>query len=1167
MRPTRPPLTAGLPSKSSLAKTTLTAALLALGAAAAAAAGDGQATPVGPVIGNNKYRATIAPVDDSDDYTGRFLRGETVTVSVVAQKAGKTPPSLKPLLVLVDPDGGVQSADLITSKNGLTATFRNYVINKSGLWAARVSGRDGSTGDYLVSFKVKPLKAQVLRKQHVGDAQPFAKAHKFPGFDGVRLDAQLTWSKSGLPVQMRSLFDAKGAEVLTPAGTHAADGAVAKGQTVKLTGVILSKGAGDYTLNVGVPTGAGTYDLSIGLTPPPRTSAAKPVALPILEPYLDPADVPFIAGTGETVRFTGLNFSATPAPTVVFGDSVSTSVTVGGDGTILDVVVPRRTGGSVVAVYVINPDGQGTARGGYFAFVPPPKITDLVDATTTTQVRSSSALGGRVVRILGENFETTQRIRVGGVAVAAPALVSDTEFRFTMPPVPDGDRTVTITDLFGRVGTSSFTVFVKTPPSFAASPYTPGALATGTPTTLTIRGSNFLASDQLLFATQTVSSTFVDANTRTFAVPALPAGAYSVRLVDAIGTAVDGPAFNVKLPPVISTVTVVAGPLLGTNEIPVRGGSTIQLTGTDFLTGDAVTIGGTTVTSFLTQTATTKKFIAPATTTPGLTSITVTDGAGQSATASNALRYVGLVDVSSVRAVAATSADDASTARGAAADLDRDGKVDDVVIVSPRGNSPGTRREQTRVFIGDSTGKLVDKTSTAVPTSRTDAAGVDDWDAECLAIGDLDKSNGPDVLIGGQVATGAYGPYPQVRLFKNGGAGTFTLDAANSPPVRYDVYVAGYYYSPFGGSYAYTVYGPTAQAGKPAAIAIGDLDKDGDLDVVVGTDHFESRQVYLDPRYVSFAVSPPAISALVPVAYAQYVPATRVYDNRNIVSKRLVDVSASRLPTAGTSKNTSTQPPALHCTDLVLADVDKDGYDDLIVAWNDPTTVTATGLNSFESTGASTDSAHIATRVLLNNRSGSFPADNTLRWMPSPSIPEMWQADRILAADLDKNGYVDLVLVTQKGLDAWTGTETHTRRALRVLTNDGTKFTDVSSTTLPAPVAASGDDWRGGALAVRDVNGDGNLDLVVSTHAALTASGANQPRLRVLLGNGSSTALAFTTATAFCESVATDTGEADDLLFVGDLGGTGKSVLLLLSETAPGTSPSGALSRAQEWKR
>ena len=109
------------------------------------------------------------------------------------------------------------------------------------------------------------------------------------------------------------------------------------------------------------------------------------------------------------------------------------------------------------------------------------------------------------------------------------------------------------------------------------------------------------------------------------------------------------------------------------------------------------------------------------------------------------------------------------------------------------------------------------------------------------------------------------------------------------------------------------------------------------------------------------------------------------------------------------------------------------------------------------------------------------------------------------------------------------------------------------------------DNLRGQSLVVRDVNGDGDPDILVGTTSALLASNGTTPirSTRLLLGGPG---LTFRVATDFLPATSTDTGEADDLL-VGDIAGNPEPSLLLLTETPPATSPSSENLRILDWQR
>ena len=309
----------------------------------------------------------------------------------------------------------------------------------------------------------------------------------------------------------------------------------------------------------------------------------------------------------------------------------------------------------------------------------------------------------------------------------------------------------------------------------------------------------------------------------------------------------------------------------------------------------------------------------------------------------------------------------------ALADVDGDNDLDLLA-----GNIFFESGSQNRLYLNDGNGFYSDATAARLPAIADNTAA--------LAVGDLDGDGDVDVVVGNRASPSG----GQNRLLLNDGNG-FYSDASIRMPGDRDI---------------------------TQAVALGDVDGDGDLDIACGNGY--TQGYYVGKR-------------------------NRLYLNDGAAN--FVDATAPHLPADGDRTSS-----------LVLGDVDGDGDLDLITGNSGQWYVAAGEQN----------------RLYLNDGSGRF-TDATTGRMPIATN----KTYAIALGDLDGDGDLDLVL--------GNGGQN------RLLRNDGSGvFTDDTAGRMPSASDATG------ALAIGDVDGDGDLDLVVGNSGTL----GGQDRLYLNDGSG-----------------------------------------------------------------
>ncbi len=327
---------------------------------------------------------------------------------------------------------------------------------------------------------------------------------------------------------------------------------------------------------------------------------------------------------GTTITLTGTNFVS--GATVRVGGTAATNVTFV-SATQLTARTPAGTAGAR-DVQVTNPNGQSATRTGGFTY------TASAPALTSVSPTSGPTAGGTTITLTGTNFVSGATVRVGGTAATNVTFVSATQLTARTPAGTAGARDVQVTNPDGQSATRTggFSYTASAPALTSVSP-TSGPTAGGT--TITLAGSNFVSGATVrVGGTAATNVTFVSATQLTARTPAGTAGARDVQVTNPDGqSATRTGGFTYTAPasaPALTSVSPTSG--------PTAGGTTITLTGTNFVSGATVRVGGTAATNVAFVSATQLTARTPAGT-AGARDVQVTNPDGQSATRTGGFTY------------------------------------------------------------------------------------------------------------------------------------------------------------------------------------------------------------------------------------------------------------------------------------------------------------------------------------------------------------------------------------------------------------------------------------------------------------------------------------------------------------------------------------------------
>jgi hypothetical protein len=317
-----------------------------------------------------------------------------------------------------------------------------------------------------------------------------------------------------------------------------------------------------------------------------------------------------IAG-GTSVTITGTNF--TGATSVLFGTTAATNVTVV-SSTQVTATSPALAAGAQ-NVHVVTPFGtSATNTSDVFTYFGTPTVTSISPTT-------GSQGGGTSLVITGTNLAGATAVDFGTVASTHIVVNSATQITATAPAQVAGTVNVTATTPGGTSAQSAADQFTYGPaPTVTAISPTFGPAAGGT--SVTITGTSFTGATSVLFGTTAATSfTVVSATQVTATSPALAAGAVYVNVVTPFGQSANHALFIYKAPPTVTSISPTSG--------STAGGTSVVITGTNFVGATAVHFGSVASTHIVVNSATQITATTPAEA-AGTVNVTVTAQGGTS---------------------------------------------------------------------------------------------------------------------------------------------------------------------------------------------------------------------------------------------------------------------------------------------------------------------------------------------------------------------------------------------------------------------------------------------------------------------------------------------------------------------------------------------------------
>jgi hypothetical protein len=316
---------------------------------------------------------------------------------------------------------------------------------------------------------------------------------------------------------------------------------------------------------------------------------------------------------------------------LLFGDEEATSVAVI-NPSLLEGQTPAHPVGKV-DVTVENPDGQTGILASGYSYVttdPPPVVIEIGPD-------SGPESGGTLVQVTGTGFVPGARLFLGGDEATSVVVVSSSLLRGLTPAHPAGVVDVTVENPDAQTGTlpGGFTYEAVVPPPTvtdvypATGPYSGGTL-------VQVSGAYFVPGARLYLGGEEATSVVViSANLITGDTPPHAPGVVDVTVENPdgqTGTLPGGFTYETTAsPPTVTAIIPSSG--------PEAGGTAVQVTGSDFLPGARLFLGGEEAISVVVISSSLLEGQTPAHA-AGAVDVTVENPDGQTGTLAGGFTYV-----------------------------------------------------------------------------------------------------------------------------------------------------------------------------------------------------------------------------------------------------------------------------------------------------------------------------------------------------------------------------------------------------------------------------------------------------------------------------------------------------------------------------------------------